>query len=246
MFLIITAFILICANINNVFSQYFYKPKISAGIITTDILGDNRAKLPMVATSDEDDAYTGVILVFTHPNIAIRAILPTDQYETLKLTGGIDYVLFSGRERIVVNRNIVHLLRHDVNMLAVVGGADYVLAELGFANAKIYTGAELKLNYFHSIKAERYENYLRDNERDNTYIHPSKSEALRLGGVIKFGVEGRIRNRFYVNTGVALGIINAVGRDDSRGELLTPLKLLENAESPVSTFQVIILLQYTL
>lgn len=245
-FAVILLFVITIAFTNGLYSQLFTNPRLSFGVVTTNILGDNRAKLPMVATDDEENAYTGGSFGFTQPGLRFLATFPETTNDDLRFNASIDYLFFSGRERIVINRNIVHLLRHDVNLLGFGAGADYVLLDLGFANAKFVAGAEIKGYYLHGISAEIYEDYLNENSNDNVYKHTPKSSSFRLGGSVKFGVEGRLRKNIFVNAGVGLGAINLLGRDDARGELLTPLTLFENSEALVSTFNVYILLQYNL
>jgi hypothetical protein len=234
-------------NSSKVISQFYTNPKISAGVVTTSILGDNRAKLPMVATNDENDAYTGGSFAFTQPGLTLRANFSDEETDRLRFGLGLDYLFFSGRERLNISGGrIVQYLRHDVNIMGFGGDLNYVLAELGFANAKIYSGIEAKMYYLHGISSEVREDWLEIDDRDNTITHTPKSNAFRFGGSIKAGIEGRLRKKLFVNAGIGFGFINLLGRDDTRGELLTPLKLFEDTESLVSTMQVYILIQYNL
>jgi hypothetical protein len=241
----IFAIVLLITSYGSINAQHETKLNIGAGIITTNILGDNRAKLPMVATNDDEEAYTGGSFKYSQPGILVKFTMPLENNEDLRFSGNLGYIMFGGRERIVINKNIVHLLRHNVDMLNIGLGAEYVWANLDFANAKIYSGLDLQGYYVHGIKAELYEDYLNnENFDDILYTIPAKSSGMRFGGNVKLGVEGILRDNFHVNLGASVGIMNLLGRDDERGELFTPLTLLEDKENIVSVLQVFILIQY--
>lgn len=244
-FLILSFLLLITFNQSS-FSQFDKDFNISFGVVTTSILGDNRAKLPMVATDDSENAYTGGSFDYSQPGFSLKANIRDDENK-IRYGIGVDYLLFSGRERInITGGRIVHYLMHDVNILSFGADFNYVLLELDFANAKIYTGIEAKMYYLHNISAQVKEDWLEIDEMDNLITHTPKPNAFRFGGSVKAGIEGRLRKKLYVNTGLAVGLINLLGRDDERGELLTPLRLFEDKESYVPTLQVFISLQYYL
>ncbi|MDX9790686.1 MAG: hypothetical protein RBT61_07650 [Candidatus Kapabacteria bacterium] len=245
-YMAVATIVLLSAH-NNIYAQLQSKINFAFGVVTTDILGDNPAKKPMVATNTSQDAVTGGSFKYTQPGLRLKTTYIIEEMPNLRFQGNIDYLFFGGKERVVINSKIVHYLTHDINIASLGFGAEYVWADLDFANAKLYSGINILLSSFHNIGAEIYEDYLELPQFSQTKKLPSKDAALRLGGTVKLiGVEGRLRQNFFVNTGVSIGSLNLIGRDDARGELLTPLALLETGESMVHILQVYISLQYNM
>ena len=82
--------------------------------------------------------------------------------------------------------------------------------------------------------------------QDEIYKIAPKDDAMRIGALLKLGVEGRLRDNFYINAGGAIGFMNIIGKNNNRGELLTPIAMFETQESNILSLQVFILIQYNL
>ena len=74
----------------------------------------------------------------------------------------------------------------------------------------------------------------------------TKPSTFRLGGALKLGIVGEIFDPWYLNTSIGIGVVNFVGKEDSRGELLTPSRRYENIESPLNLLLFTLLIQYRL
>ena len=224
-------------------SQIGNNINIGAGIVTTNIISNNRATLPIVQSAGA--SFVGGSFEHAQPGIQLKGTYLFDNNPDLRFTTTFDYMLFSGRERYGIPPNVVVLYEHDVNIAALSIGLEYVWANLDFANAKLYSGLDIQGSSYHSINFVQYINYLDDYLLDSK-LSERKSDAFRMGGNVRLGVEGRLRNRVYVNTGFAVGLLNLFGRDDERGELLTPKKIFEPKENILPIFQVFILIQYNM
>jgi hypothetical protein len=227
-------------------AQFINKFKIATGLTTTSIMGDNPAKLPMIPMTDEEDAVTGGALKHAQPGIELRFTFPVDMTETMSIPLSLDYTFFTGRERINTSQFIVDIWTHSLNIFSISTGLHYVFYKMDFANAKMYGGLEARLSFIHNIDTRAERDYLENLLPDETWIVPPKESATRFGGNLRLGVEGKLHKSLYVNTGAAFSVVNLIGKDDSRGELLTPIKFLEVKESTLSSFHVFILLQLVL
>jgi len=237
----------LCLSLINLKAQFTTKYEISAGILTTQILGNNPATLSMVPTSNLDEAVTGGSFPDAQPGIEFRMTFPIGDKDNFRIPFSIDYTFFRGKERINYNRNIIDYFSHTLNVLGINSGLHYVLLYVPFAKAKIYTGLEGRLSYVHNIDVEWFRDYLNNSVfQDELYKIPPKADALRLGGTLKLGVDGRLKDNFYINAGIAFGIPNIIGKDNERGELFTPITIQENVESNVYNFHIYILMQYNL
>ena len=77
-----------------------------------------------------------------------------------------------------------------------------------------------------------------------------KSNVFRMGGAVRFGVQGILSEPLRINISAAYGVNNLLGRDlrttgaDRRGQLLTPTRIGEGGENFSTFTQVGIWLQY--
>lgn len=225
-------------------AQFFQRLKVSSGITTTSILGSNPAKMPMIPMTDEEDAVTGGALRHAQPGIELRFTTPIDNVDLLYVPISFNYVFFTGRERINTSQYIVDIWTHTLNVFSVSTGLQVNFYKMDFANAKMYAGLEASVSHIHEIDTRASRDYLENLLPDETWIVPPKDKATRLGGTVRFGVEGQLHKNLHANVGTAFSVANLIGKDDARGELYTPINFLEPKESTVSQFQVFILLQY--
>lgn len=236
-------------NISPLFSQIGARYNLAAGLLTTNILGNNRAKLSIIPPPGKPDAYIGGSFAYSQPGIQLRSTFPLENYENIRISGYLNYSFFSGRERAVTSTTIskvVYLFRNSLDITSFGIGGEYIWANLKFANAKLYSGVDIQATLVHNINTEFLEDYLDVEGQDNLYKYDPKPSAFRLGGNLKLGVEGRLREIVHVNAGVSIGALNLIGRDDTRGELLTPLKLQEDKENLLYLAQVFFLIQVNL
>jgi len=226
-------------------SQIGGRFNVGAGIVTTNIISDNRATLPIGPTAIEGEAFIGGSFKNAQPGIQLKGTYLFDNNPDLRLTTTFNYMFFSGRERYGYPPNVVIFYKHDVNIASLSAGLEYVWANLDFANAKLYAGFDIQGSSIHDAYFLEHVKFLDKYEPDWIFEY-DKGSVYRFGGNVRIGVEGKLRNKVHVNTGFAVGIMNLLGRDDNRGELLTPLKVFESKENILPVFQVFILIQYNI
>lgn len=219
------------------------KYTIGLGIVTTSILGNNPATAPMLQSDTTKQAIVGGSFEMVQSGIQAQYALSLDDDADWKLPVSVEYTFFSGRQRFQVNMFIVDKYSHTVNSFNLNTGIQRVLYKMDFAKAKLYAGIEARMTYLHNIQFEALRNYLQLPDL-NERITYSKDNALRFGGLFRLGIEGRLKNDYYINTGCAFSLTNLIGADDNRRELLTPIITNESKETLVSNFHFYLLIQY--
>lgn len=134
----------------------------------------------------------------------------------------------------------------DVHKLSIGGEWQFLATE--FRDVKFYMGMDLK-SYF--ITAQ---DFIREDTKivgnDDVIIekfpYKPKEDALRFGGEVKLGIRGHLLGNFYINAFVGYESWNAIGRDNNRGQLLTPFGRTEVSENYVGAFHYFIGLEYKL
>lgn len=235
------------------YSQLFKEYFVGFGIITTNILGDNPAKNDIVSSFVDATQVLGGGFNLTQSGMEARLTLPLNS--NFNIPFQIDYTFFSTKELSTVGYEEIsgadtisvldiHKYHNKLNIFGISTGLHYIFKELPIANAKFYTGLELKANYIHSYDFKHRIENLTFPERSENKKYDKKDDVFRLGAVYRLGVYGRLHNDWDVNISGSVSALNLLGRDDSRGELLTPFSLFTRQESIVYNIHFSMLIQY--
>ncbi len=243
---IITILTILLINASVSEAQFSGDIKVALGLTTTSLLGDNPAKQPMVPRTDEEDAITGGALRNAQPGFEIRFTMPVDAEQKYYVPFSFEYAFFTGRERINRSQYIVDIWTHTLDVISLSSGLHVNFYKMDFANAQIYGGLEGRVSLFNNIETREDRNYLENPPLNTTKVITPKENATRIGGTLRFGVEGKLIEILHINAGFSFSALNLIGKDNERGELFTPIKDLETKESTVTTLQVFILLQLNL
>lgn len=223
--------------VNRAQAQFQTKYSVSFGVNTLSILGDNPAVKPMYSSESSD---FGAGFNAPQTGFSLRFFMTVDEDERFVVPFGMDYNFFRGAERYPIAKFISVHRKNEIDIPTVVAGLHYNLVRWPLANAKAYIGIEARGTFLPEGRIEdKIHYYFLDSTV--TISENTKSSTFRLGGALRLGVEGQLHKRLFVNFNGAIGIMNLVGLDDERGELLTPFKkmpyYLETKESFVYLFQ---------
>lgn len=223
---------------------------VLGGLTTSWFVGNERLSLPFAPTLPVND--TAALAAFVpgsyykgqFPGLGIRGMWIFDEERNLRANFGLDYHFYSSRTRelsggLIVYKSNTHYIP------AITGGFEYAFLTLPLAQAKVYAGIDVRGTFVvANTYKEEYE-YVID-PRQNSTVTLSKEGAFRLGGGGRLGIEGEIFDPWYVNLSVGWSFMNAVGRDDARGELLTPYfdPKYENKETRVYNIFANLFVQY--
>ncbi|TAL69537.1 MAG: hypothetical protein EPN82_06815 [Bacteroidetes bacterium] len=243
-------FFLIIILLSGTASAQFVKGfSIGWGLKTTEIVGNNPATLPFEESDPNKPPAFGGGFIGPQQGMELLFEFPIGTNNDFTLPLGIDYIFFQGLQHIPQTYYMIQDLENVVDVKSLSLGLNYALVKYKVANAKIYVGLEAKTSFIGKNEFTIITNY---HQLDSVDISKSseKESCVRLGGSIKLGLEGEIGDNWFVNIHGTFGVLNLIGRNDSRGELLTPLKnyfiMEEIRESYLYTLQYSFIIQYRL
>ncbi len=228
----------------------YYNPNslgIYAGLSTMTILNDNAAVKKFEDRSNPDKDVYGGSYQEIQSGIDFHIVVPLDENDLFRLPIGIEYMMFRSKEYlhyIVSGRPGDDIYISNQNdLISIYSGIHYVLMKYKPYDVNLSIGLELKATYNTNIETmieRRYHNG--DIEKYHFYEAidngQQKADAMRIGSFLKINGEGRLLNNLHANIYFGLGIVNLIGLDDSRGELLTPVKEGEAAENMIMVYQI--------
>lgn len=196
---------------------YDYEYSLGVAFTTTKILGDNPAinTLRPINSSIPGGSFNGAM-----PGIEIVGQYKLDEVGDWRLVGGVNYTIYSAREKFPGDISIFKF-SHSLNVLSPLVGINYTLFRFPTAMSSFYAGVEMRYNYIHGSELILNENS-RANDELLSQRSISKESAGRMGGLVKLGIEGEVHENYMINVSWGLDVLNAVGRDNNRGQLLTP------------------------
>lgn len=217
---------------------------ISGGVSTIEILGDSPNSKTIV-NRDTSVATVGGSFNGTQPGLSFKLNVSLDENNIFSIPLGIDYYFFEGLERIPAPGNYTSKWRHTIDIFTFTAGFNYAFVKFPLANVRGYTALELRGSYI--SQGEIVQTTI-ESLTDSVTVeaHRTKNGAFRLGGALYIGFMGDIVDPLYINAYIGLGIMNLVGRDNKRGELLTPFTYFETEESLIYNLHFSLLIQYRL
>jgi hypothetical protein len=232
----------------------FPEIQVGIGLVTSWLNGSNPATdiiFPRDTIHSIGGGFGG-----QQPGIALRGIFIMDSARRLRITTGLDYIWYTGVQRIE-GPGYTFYARHTLEMPTAILGFEYAFLNLPLANAKIYAGVDARYSFVTNGSFRRKVVYKNFDKIDDTTIaskpfygnqsYPQFETQPRLGASIKLGIEGELLDPVYVNISGAYGAINLLGRNDIRGELLTPSKEpAEKQENILGNIFFTMMIQYRL
>lgn len=221
----------------------FRSVSILFGLSTSRIIGDNPGAKPMVERDSTKPAVNGGSFDGFQPGIVLKLNFKIDKQGNFEIPIGFEYNFLRAAERIPISKYTTASLNHSVDIPAISIGFNYHFLKFPLANVKAYIGLETRLNF---IQSGIWRREIRYGYLDTTDILERKTKvpATRLGGVLHLGIEGEISEPVFINTTFGIGAMNLIGRDNSRGELLTFSRYNEIEESIVFNYYFSLMIQY--
>lgn len=220
-----------------------YGYTLGIGMSTSTLLGNGsntRSMNPLVNT----EAALGGSFKGAQPGIDIRFTYQADEKGRWRMPVGIDWSFFDAIDRFPISKYIRDKYENSSSILAPYIGVNYHFLQIDRALASFYVGVEARAN----LVSQSSFRLLRTNDLDATMGYDvtehQKISAFRIGTQIKLGIEGELADDYVINISGGYSVINALLKDDSRGELLTPRKDFENRETYVQNFNFLLMIQY--
>lgn len=233
---------------NDPFSTYY----IGLGLAGSQFDRNSVSAKNITFSSDPNDHVIGGS--FDGMESSIRASITTniDRESNFLLPISYEYQFLRAGEMLYYNLTpelqYYGTFKHQIDVHKLSIGGEWQFLATEFRDVKFYMGMDLK-SYF--ITAQ---DFIREDTKivgnDDVIIekfpYKPKEDALRFGGEVKLGIRGHLLGNFYINAFVGYESWNAIGRDNNRGQLLTPFSRTEVSENYVGAFHYFIGLEYKL
>ncbi len=198
---------------------YDYEYSLGVAFTTSKIMGDNPAieTMRILNGSIPGGSFNGAM-----PGVEVLGQYRLDKIGDWKLVGGVNYTSYSARERQPADISDIRF-EHNVNIISPLVGINYTIFRFPTAMSSFYAGLQLKYNYIFGS-----EFLVSETLRSTGEIVPrkpidiGKDNTGRAGGLFKLGIEGEIHENYMINVSWGIDVLNPVGRDNVRGNLLTP------------------------
>lgn len=220
-----------------------YNYTLGIGISTVKILNPNpnsRSMNPLV----HRDGYLGGSFKGAMPGIDLRATFQLDEDGIWRMPMGLDMTFYSARERLPVTSRITDRYENNANIYAPYIGLNYSFLQIPKARASFYFGLEARASIIDGPVFRFIRNYELIPDENLDITEYNKQNTVRLGGLIKLGLEGDLMDNYMVNSSIGYGVLNTFLRDNVRGELLTPRKDYEVQESYLQGIFFTVMVQY--
>lgn len=235
-------FILFCSfSIESAYAQFDYV-FIGGGITGTNIFESNLGWKPIANKTGDSTYQIGGSFDGIETGILIKGETNLDKDGNFMLPFSFEFVWLNAFE-LVPQRTTKDYYSHYVNLQKISTGLNYFFYTFPLQNVKPFIGFECKGVFINSQEMERKIVFTQTNT-SKVMNATTKDPVFRLGAEIKGGFRGEITENFYLNFSGGIEWINLIGRDDARGELLTPFPGADNKESIVPNYHITFLVEY--
>lgn len=218
---------------------------ISSGLTGTNIFTDNPATMPIFEKDKNKAFIIGGSFDGVETGTMIKGEFSIDNRATLFIPISFEYVWFNANEIVWPTWDKKIYLEHCVDAQKFSTGLKWYFYQFPFQNVKPYIGFEMKAIFFNNQTFSNQLHYL-GNDSIVDIKQTTKKSAFRMGGEAMIGFRGGIFDRFYLSGSLGYEILNLIGRDNARGELLTPFPQAETEEKYVPNWHITLLIEYNI
>ncbi len=236
---------LICIlSSESVFSQFDYI-YLGVGLGGSNIFDSNPAWKPYFDRTESKIPLIGGGFDGIESGVVIKGETNLDQDGDFMIPFSFEYVWLNSYEVFSLNESTRYGNGHYVNQQKIGTGLNYYFYTFPMQNVRPFVGFEIKGNFINNQLIERRTTFVRTKEV--IYDYPeTKPAVFRLGAEVKAGFRGEVTDGFFLNVSAGIEWLNLMGRDDLRGELLTPFSTYEDKESIVPQYHIAFIIEYKL
>ncbi len=208
--------------------------RLAGGMSTDWITSDNAATYrlaPPDTVSPAGGGFDGAQLGW-----GLRGYVDLDKQKKFRVPVGLDVFYYRGAQSIASDLYSIRV-QHQNTLTTALAGFEWSFIEFPWAFARAYVGVEARMLFVNQSQIKYEETQLVNGVPQYQNVeYGGKDPATRLGGLIRFGLEGEIYYPVFINTSVGWGSMNLIGRDErptsdgGRGQLLTPSSTNEGPE----------------
>ncbi len=213
---------------------------LELGLVPTSVFGNNSASA-VFAPGAKESTIGGGFFGFQN-GILLKSIWEI-KGTNLSIPFGLEYIFYRAYHRVPYAPKVTFYFRHFIDVPTLTLGLRYNMFKLPFANVKAYSEVDARGSF---VGKSNYHLRIDYESLDSTDLKSvsHKNSVFRFGTGIKLGFLGEIIHPFYANMFAAVNYVNLLGKNNGRGELLTPVPKYETSENPVFNFQLAVTLFY--
>ncbi|MCX7909253.1 MAG: hypothetical protein N2560_07040 [Ignavibacteria bacterium] len=213
---------------------------VEIGLIPTSVFGDNGAS-NVFTTGVKESTIGGGFFGFQN-GILLKTVWVLEE-SNLSIPFGLEYIFYRAYHRVPYAPRVTFYFKHFIDAPTLTLGLRYNLFKLPFANVKAYAELDARGSF---IGKSNYSLRIDYEALDSTEIKKvsHKNSVFRFGTGFKIGFLGEIVHPWYANMFASVSYVNLLGKNNRRGELLTPVPKYESSENPVYNFQLAVTLFY--
>ncbi len=213
---------------------------VEFGLIPTRVFGNNGAS-DVFQGGNRESTIGGGFFGF-QTGLLLKSVFQISE-SGISIPFGFEYVFYRAAHRVPLAPNVTLYINHNIDVPTLTLGLRYPLFRLPFANVKFYSELDALGNF---VGKSNYKIRIDYESFDSTSIRSvsNKDFAFRFGLGFKAGFLGEIVHPWYANLFASVSYLNLLGKNNKRGELLTPDPRYETIENPVYNFQIAVSLMY--
>lgn len=225
--------------------QDFY---IGIGLSGTAFFNDNPSWKPISYTPDPNDFIVGGSFDGLESGIHLSVMTNLNESSSLLLPLSFEYDWLSSAEEMYPFTGAKWQVKHSIDIQKIGTGLQWQFLTFPFKDVKGYMEADIK-GIFINQQIFKREETLRHADGSVTVTKNSylpKQTAFRIGAEYKLGFRGQLANNLFINSFLGIELLNLIGRDAERGELLTPFPNNESKEQYVPNLHFVLMIEYKL
>ncbi len=200
--------------------QDFY---IGIGLSGIAFFNDNPSWKHILNSPDKNDVLGGSFDGL-ESGFHLSVMTNLNESSSLLLPISFEYDWLTAAEQMYQTSRTKLQVKHSIDIQKLGIGLQWQFLTFPFKDVKGYMEADLKVIF---INNQEYRYVISELETDGTITsnlgpYNPKETAVRFGAEYKLGFRGQLTKNFFINSFLGIELLNVLGRNDDRGELLTP------------------------
>ena len=233
------------------FSEFY----IGVGLSGTQFFKDTPSWNPITYSLNPSQDVIGGSFDGLESGIHFSFVTNLTKSSELMLPFSFEYNWLSSGEILYPTPVTEWLMQHSIDVQKIGTGLQWQFYTFPFKDVKAYMETDIKMIFINNQKISKtaYETNSDGSKSSTVTSFVPKETAIRFGAEYKLGFRGQLTKNFFINSFLGIELMNILGRDNNRGELLTPFgsltqnpKRFESKEQYVPNLDFVLMIEYKL
>lgn len=217
---------------------------VGAGITGTNIFTNNPATKPIFMKEIKNkELIVGGSFDGVETGFLVKGETNIDDSANFFIPFSFEYVWLNANELYWANMKTKIQLSHAIDIQKIATGLKWYFYKFPFQEVRPFLGFDVKGVFVNNISFT-WSSIETSTGKKIVVNRETKPTAFRLGGEIYTGFRGMIIDEVFLTATFGVELLNAIGKDNSRGELLTPFVQNETEEKYVPNYHISLLIEY--